>query len=56
VLVTHDRDEALDLGDRIGVILDGQLAQLDTPKRVLAEPASEAVAAFFKRRQRRTLA
>jgi ABC-type proline/glycine betaine transport system ATPase subunit len=53
VLVTHDRDEALALSDRIGVVLDGRLAQLDTPERVLTEPASEAVAAFFRRRRRR---
>lgn len=52
VMVTHDRDEAQELGDRIGVILDGQLAQIDTPERVLAEPASDAVAAFFRRRRR----
>ena len=51
VMVTHDRDEAQELGDRLGVILDGRLAQLDTPERVLAEPASEAVAAFFRRRR-----
>lgn len=55
VMVTHDRDEALEMGDRIGVIVGGQLVQLDTPERVLSEPATEAVAAFFKRRQRRTL-
>jgi tungstate transport system ATP-binding protein len=55
VLVTHDRDEARELGDRIGVIVDGQLAQLDTPERVLAEPANDAVAAFFRRRPRRTV-
>jgi tungstate transport system ATP-binding protein len=55
LLVTHDRDEALELGDRIGVILDGRLAQLDTPERVLSEPATEAVATFFRRRRRHRL-
>ena len=54
VMVTHDRGEAQELGDRLGVILDGQLAQLDTPERVLAAPASDAVAAFFRRRTRRS--
>lgn len=54
VMVTHDRDEALELGDRVGVIVGGQLVQLDTPERVLAEPASEAVAAFFRRRRPRS--
>jgi tungstate transport system ATP-binding protein len=52
VLVTHDRDEAVELGDRLGVVMDGRLVQLDTPGRVLAEPAGEAVAAFLRRRRR----
>jgi tungstate transport system ATP-binding protein len=52
VLVTHDRDEALEMGDRLGVILDGRLVQVDLPERVMAAPASEAVAAFFRRRRR----
>ena len=52
VLVTHDRDEALDMGDRVGVILDGRLVQVDSPDVVVAAPASEAVAAFFRRRHR----
>jgi ABC-type proline/glycine betaine transport system ATPase subunit len=52
VLVTHDRDEAVDLGDRLAVMIDGRLAQVDRPERVLAEPASEAVRAFFQRRRR----
>ena len=51
VLVTHDRDEALEMGDRIGVILDGRLVQVDRPEAVLAAPANEAVAAFFRRRR-----
>jgi tungstate transport system ATP-binding protein len=55
VLVTHDRDEALEVGDRVGVILDGRLAQLDTPARVLSEPVSEGVATFFRRRRRQPL-
>ncbi|MCC7367847.1 MAG: ABC transporter ATP-binding protein [Chloroflexi bacterium] len=52
LLVTHDREEALDLGDRLAVIMHGELAQLDTPERVLAAPANEDVAAFFRRRRR----
>jgi len=52
VLVTHDRDEALELGDRLAVIVAGRLVQIDRPDRVLREPANEAVAAFFRRRRR----
>lgn len=55
VMVTHDRDEAVELGDRLAVLIDGRLAQLDRPERVLAQPASEAVRAFFQRRRRRSV-
>jgi len=53
ILVTHDRDEALDMGDRLAVIVGGRLAQVDQPDRVVQAPASADVAAFFRRRQRR---
>jgi ABC-type sugar transport system ATPase subunit len=52
VLVTHDRDEAIELGDRLAVILAGRIAQVDVPERVLAAPNDDAVAAFFHRRRR----
>jgi tungstate transport system ATP-binding protein len=52
VLVTHDRDEAIEMGDRLGVILDGRLVQVDRPEAVVSAPANEAVAAFFRRRRR----
>ena len=44
--VTHDQDEALALADRIGVIMDGELVQVDEPYRVFNEPVTEAVATF----------
>jgi tungstate transport system ATP-binding protein len=46
VLVTHDRAEALRLGDRVAVLLEGGLAQIGPPKEVFGEPADEAVARF----------
>ncbi len=46
VLVTHDRDEALSLADRIAVLLDGCLRQLDQAETVFASPADAQVAAF----------
>lgn len=46
VLVTHDRDEALSLADRIAVLLDGRLRQLDIAERVFANPGDPEVAAF----------
>jgi multiple sugar transport system ATP-binding protein len=45
--VTQDFKEAMALGDRIAVLLDGQIAQCDTPARIYAEPASVAVAQLF---------
>jgi tungstate transport system ATP-binding protein len=46
VLVTHDRAEALRLGDRVAVLLDGGLVQVGPPERVFGAPATEAVARF----------
>jgi ABC-type sulfate/molybdate transport systems ATPase subunit len=46
VLVTHDLDEAVRLGDRLAVLLDGRIRQCDAPGRVLTDPADADVAAF----------
>jgi len=47
VIVTHDIDEAVRLGDRIAVMKQGgYLEQYDTPAQVLGRPASEFVAQF----------
>jgi molybdopterin-binding protein len=46
VLVTHDRGEAQALGDRVGVMLDGRLCQVDQAAQVFRAPVSEAVARF----------
>ena len=42
--VTHDRDEAFALADRVGVMDDGRLVQVDSPGSLMAAPASEQVA------------
>lgn len=47
VLVTQNRTEALMLSDRLAVIIDGQIAQLDTPQNVFSHPANEDVAGFL---------
>jgi len=47
IFVTHDMDEALKLGDRIAIMKDGNLLQLDTPEKILHEPANEFVEAFI---------
>ena len=46
VMVTHDRDEALSLADRIGVIMNGELRQLGTAETVFGMPSDPEVAAF----------
>lgn len=43
VFVTHDMTEALTLADRIGVMHDGRLLQLGTPRDLLARPADDYV-------------
>ncbi len=46
VLVTHDRDEALSLGDRVAVLMRGRIRQTGTADAVFAMPADPEVAAF----------
>lgn len=47
VFVTHDQEEALVLSDRIAVMEEGALAQLDTPDLLYQNPASPSVARFL---------
>jgi osmoprotectant transport system ATP-binding protein len=47
VFVTHDMDEALKLGDRIAVMKEGSLLQLDTPEKLLKEPTHGFVEEFI---------
>ena len=47
IVVTHDQTEAVALADRIALLLDGRLAQHDTPQAFFSRPATEAVARFF---------
>jgi len=46
VIVTHDLDEAVRLGDRMAVVVAGHLRQRDVPERVLSAPLDGDVAAF----------
>jgi osmoprotectant transport system ATP-binding protein len=47
VFVTHDMNEALKLGDRIGVMQHGQLIQVDTPAALTQHPVNDFVRNFF---------
>ena len=46
VLVTHDLDEAIRLGDRIAIMKSGKIVQYDTPDTVLSHPADAFVENF----------
>jgi spermidine/putrescine transport system ATP-binding protein len=46
VLVTHDQEEALTLSDRVAVMADGQVIQVDTPSGLYDRPQNRQVAAF----------
>jgi len=47
VYVTHDQVEAMTMGDRIAVMRDGILQQIDTPENLHAHPANIFVAGFI---------
>jgi len=46
LFVTHDFDEALRLADRIAIMKDGVIEQLDTPANIVLHPATEYVHKF----------
>ena len=46
LFVTHDFDEALRLADRIAIMKDGVIEQLDTPANIVLKPATEYVHKF----------
>jgi len=47
IFITHDQEEALELGDRIAVLNEGRLEQIGTPFDVYNKPATEYVATFL---------
>ncbi len=47
LLVTHDPEEAMRMGDRIGIMQAGRLVQVDTPDGVYARPATPFAARFL---------
>ena len=49
LLITHDQDEALSLADRIAVLKDGRLVQIDEPHALYDRPADAFVASFVGR-------
>ena len=49
VFVTHDQEEALAMSERIGVMSEGRLLQVGTPREIYERPASRFVADFIGR-------
>lgn len=47
LLVTHDRDEAAEMGEAIALMIEGRVVQCDTPRNLFLRPQSPAVARFF---------
>ena len=47
VFITHDQEEALELGDRVAVINKGHIEQIGTPYEIYNQPATEYVATFL---------
>ena len=45
--VTHDQDEALSIADRIGIMREGKLTQVGTPRELYRSPQSRFVAEFI---------
>jgi putative spermidine/putrescine transport system ATP-binding protein len=47
VYVTHDQREALTMSDRVAVLKNGRLVQIDTPERLYDRPCDAFVASFI---------
>lgn len=48
IFITHDLDEALNIGDRIILLKDGEIVQEGTPEEILSKPADDYVARFIE--------
>ncbi|MGP9499980.1 quaternary amine ABC transporter ATP-binding protein [Halomonas sp. AOP43-D1-4] len=48
VFITHDLDEALNIGDRIVLLKDGEVVQIGTPEEILTQPADDYVRRFIE--------
>jgi len=46
IYVTHDQEEAFALSDRIMILDQGSVSQIDTPERIVSHPANEYVQGF----------
>lgn len=47
IMVTHDRQEALSMADRVAIMFDGKIVQTGTPGEVMSHPADSRVSEYF---------
>lgn len=47
IFITHDQEEAFDLGDRIGVLFEGKIQQVGTPYEIYHKPETEFIGSFL---------
>ncbi|HEY3579972.1 MAG TPA: ABC transporter ATP-binding protein [Pyrinomonadaceae bacterium] len=47
IFITHDQEEALELGDRVAVLNHGHIEQIGSPYEIYSHPATEFVASFL---------
>jgi len=47
IFVTHNLNEAAQMGDRVAVLINGRLKQVGTPKQIKTKPADKSVKAFL---------
>ncbi len=48
IFISHDLNEAMRIGDRIAIMHDGVVMQIDTPKHIFQAPANDLVRSFFR--------
>ena len=46
IYITHDQEEAFSLSDRVMVMHDGEILQIDTPNKIYNHPADDFVRKF----------
>ena len=49
IMVTHDRQEALSMADRVAIMFEGHIVQTGTPEEVLDKPSDSRVSEYFGR-------